>query len=126
MISAIGLVIAGLIHIAPITGIVGAESLTRLYGVKFENQEVVLLMRHRAVLFGILGLLLLAAAFIPGLRTIAVLAGLVSVLSFLGLAGLPGNQPEAIARIIYADWVALVAMLPAVYLIFQGGLFDSG
>ncbi|MEX0346275.1 MAG: hypothetical protein AB3N20_15230 [Rhizobiaceae bacterium] len=126
MISAIGLFIAGLIHIAPVTGVLGAETLTRLYGMRFESPEVVLLLRHRAVLFGMLGLLLLAAAFVPGLRAIAVLAAAVSILSFLVLAGLPGNRPEAIARIIYADWLALVAMLPTVYLIFHAGVFDSG
>jgi hypothetical protein len=43
-------------------------------------------MRHRAVLFGLLGAFLIAAAFLPSLQLAALVAGFASVVSFLYLS----------------------------------------
>jgi hypothetical protein len=106
-----GLFLAGVIHLLPLSGVLGSSQLSKLYGVHIEDPGLALLMGHRAVLFGLLGLLLLVAAFHPPLRTLAFIAGLVSVVSFLVLAAAPGASltPE-IRRVVAADWVALVGL----------------
>jgi hypothetical protein len=68
-------------------------------------------MRHRAVLFGLLGAFLAVAAFRPPLQGIAFVAGFVSVLSFLGLAWSTGGYNHLVGRIITADLVALVSLM---------------
>ena len=103
----------GLIHLLPLAGVLGAESLARLYALPFEDPSLQILMRHRAVLFGLLGALLVAAAFRPALRPLAFMAGLASVLSFLVLAGAVGGYNAALARVVAADWIALACLLPA-------------
>lgn len=104
---------AGIIHLLPLSGVLGTEKLAALYGIAVDDAGLVLLLRHRAVLFGLLGLLLVAAAFRPALHNLALGAGLVSVVSFLLLAGAPGQYGTGIGRVINADIVALVLLLIA-------------
>ncbi len=111
---AIGLVIAGIIHLLPLAGVLGVAQLQALYGVAMDDSSLVLLLRHRAVLFGILGLLLIAATFVRSLQPVAFAAGLVSVVSFLALAWMQAPYNERIARVVVADWTALVALVAAI------------
>jgi len=76
-------VLAGLIKVTPVIGVLGAEWLQALYQMPFDGLDLLLLMRHRAVLFGVVGGLLLVAAFRPALRALAGTVGLVSVVSYL-------------------------------------------
>ncbi|MFN9979701.1 MAG: phosphopantetheine adenylyltransferase, partial [bacterium] len=73
------------------------------------NLEI--LMRHRAVLFGMLGAFLIYAAFRPGLQLAALIAGAVSVISFVVIAVLVGGYNTGIARVVTADIVAVVCLL---------------
>jgi hypothetical protein len=105
------LLVAGIIHLLPLTGVLGGERLNALYGLALDEPNLQILMRHRAVLFGLLGALLVAAAFIPGLRTLALLGGLLSVISFLLLSWSAPLYNEALRRVVVADWVALACLL---------------
>ncbi len=62
------LIVVGIIHLLPASGVLGAERLTSLYGVSLGEPGLVLLMRHRAILFALLGLFLVLAAFKPSLQ----------------------------------------------------------
>lgn len=106
------LVIVGIINVLPLAGALGAERLTALYGLPFNEPNLAILMRHRAVLFGLLGLFLAYAAFQPALQTLAFTAGFASVISFLGLAWSAANgyNPQ-LARVVLADVVALVCLV---------------
>lgn len=107
------LLVAGIIHLLPLGGILGGERLNALYGLTLDEPNLQILMRHRAVLFGLLGALLVAAAFIAELRGMALIGGLVSVLSFLLLAWGEPAYNEALRRVVIADWVALACLLLA-------------
>ena len=105
------LIVAGLIHLLPLSGVLGSERLTILYGLSFGEPNLAILMRHRAVLFGLLGVFLILAAFRPMVRTVAFIAGLLSVASFLWMAVTVGNYNEQIGRVVTADVVALVCLI---------------
>jgi len=105
------LVIVGVIHLLPLAGVLGAERLTALYGVSLSDPNLVILMRHRAVLFGLLGLFLIFATLRRSMQPAAFVAGFVSVLSFLFLAGSVGGYNAQIGRVFVADIVALVCLL---------------
>jgi hypothetical protein len=107
----IALLVAGVIHLLPLPGLLGAERLASLYGLAFDDANLVILMRHRAVLFGLLGAFLVVAAFVPGLQPAAFVGGFVSVLSFFWLTWSAGNYNAAIGRVVTADIVALVALV---------------
>ena len=105
------LAVAGMIHLLPLSGVLGSEKLASLYGVSFNEANLAILMRHRAVLFGLLGVFLILAAFRPMLRTVAFLAGLISVISFLWIAAAVGDYNEQIRRVVTADVIALVCLI---------------
>lgn len=52
------LVVVAVIHLLPLSGVLGSERLAALYGLSFNEPNLAILMRHRAVLFGLLGLFL--------------------------------------------------------------------
>lgn len=107
----IALIAVGIIHLLPLSGVLGADRLDSLYGVSFDDPNTIILMRHRAVLFGLLGAYLIAAAFLPSLRISAFVAGFVSVVSFLLLAWLSGRYNAEIARVVAVDLVALAFLV---------------
>ena len=104
---AAALAVVGAIHLLPLAGVLGASQVGALYGVDASDPDLAILLRHRAVLFGLLGSFFILAAFKPAWRTLAFIAGFASVLSFLVLAALTGGYNAAIARVVQADAVAL-------------------
>ena len=76
--------IAGVILLLPVTGVAGAGRLTKLYGLPFVEPNLVILMRQRAVPFGLVGGLVSAAAFRQAWQPLALGAGLVNIISFFG------------------------------------------
>lgn len=105
------LVIVGVIHLLPLSGMLGSERLATLYGLRFDEPNLEILMRHRAVLFGLLGAMFIFAAFRPAWQTAAYVAGLVSVGSFLYLAWSVGGYNQQVARVFLADVVALACLV---------------
>ena len=105
------LIVVGVIHLLPLSGVLGSDRLAALYGISFSEPNLAILMRHRAVLFGLLGLFLIAAAFQPNLQIAAFIAGFVSVTSYLLLAWSVGGYNAQLARVFTADIVALVCLV---------------
>ena len=114
------LVIVGIIHLLPVVGVLGGERLSSLYGLALQEPNIAILMRHRAVLFGLLGMLLLYAAFNPVYYYLALIGGFMSVVSFLALVWSEGTYNEALQRVVVADIVALSALLLAAVLVIKG------
>ena len=104
------LLAVALIHVLPVSGVLGAEQLAQLYGIGVAEPNVEILLRHRAVLFGILGAWLAAAAFLPVLQPAAFMAGLASVGSFLVVAWQVGGYNAQVSRVVVADLVAFVGL----------------
>ncbi len=102
------LIVVGVIHLIPLSGALGVERLSSLYGIRIADPDLSILMRHRAVLFGLLGVFCIYAALKPALRFIALTAAAVSVGSFLYLAYITGGYNEELRRVFFADLVAAV------------------
>lgn len=105
------LVLVALIHALPIVGVLGVNQLARLYGISVTDPNVELLLRHRAVLFGLLAAFLVYAAVRPELHRAALAAGFVSVVSFLVLSHLVGDYNAALATVVRVDWIALALLV---------------
>ncbi len=119
--TALALAVAGLIHLMPLPGIFGAPALRRLYGLTLDgvathDGTLLILLQHRAVLFGLLGALLLAAIRIAAWRTPALGAGLVSTASFLVITLGQDNTSAALQRVLVADVVALTCLVVGTWL----------
>ena len=104
------LLIVAAIHLVPITGFFGAERLSALYGIEIEGPDLAILMRHRAVLFGILGAFFTYAAFTPALQPLAFVAAGVSLAAFFYLALTTDGCGPPIRKLVVADIVAAIAL----------------
>ena len=112
----LGYLIAAVINIAPSVGMLSNQWLQTLYGVDEPSGDLSLLLRHRAVLFLIVGVLLLFGAFSERLRSVTGVAGLVSMCSFIILYWLiPGTGSE-LQRVMYVDCVGIAALVIAMSL----------
>ena len=105
------LLVVGVIHILPLSGVLSAVRVFDLYGISFDDPNLEILMRHRAVLFGLLGIFLICSIFIPNFQLAALIAGFVSVISFLYLSYSIGGYNDQVSRIVMADKVALVCLV---------------
>ena len=105
------LVVVAIFHLLPLVGVFGGARLNALYGLTFDDPNLSILMRHRAVLFGLLGAFLMFAAFWPAFQITAFIAGFVSVLSFLYLSWSVGAYNAQLSRVFSVDVVALVCLI---------------
>jgi hypothetical protein len=118
--------LVGVVNLLPVSGVVSTARLQALYGVSLSDPNLVVLMRHRAVLFGIVGALLVAAAFHPPYRPAAAAAGLVSMLSFVLVAHLVGGINPELRRVVVVDVVASLLLGVAALLTLWPGLRSGG
>jgi hypothetical protein len=105
------LVAVALIHLLPVLGLLGVAQMERAYGVPLPGPDLSVLMRHRALMFGVLGGFMLVAAFVPALRVAALLMALLSAGGFALLAFATPGRNAAITRIAWVDVVAVVCAL---------------
>lgn len=108
------LVVVGVIHLLPLSGVLGSERLASLYGLQFNEPNLEILMRHRAVLFGLVGAFMVFAAFKPAYQTVAFIGGFISVVSFFYLAWSVGGYNAQLGRVFIADVVASVCLVVGV------------
>ena len=105
-VSVLALLIAGVIHLLPFPGVLGTGNLARLYGITVSDPNTAILLQHRALLFGILGALMLMAIPMPSLRIVALSLGFVSAARFIVVAVWVGNHNAEINRVVVADVIA--------------------
>lgn len=105
------LLIPGIIHLLPVYGLFGSDVISKLYGVQIVDPNVMILMQHRAILFGLLGGIIILSIFIPLLRFYACVAGLISATSFVVIALLAGEYNGELNKVLYADYVAIACLL---------------
>jgi hypothetical protein len=110
-ITILSLFIAAIIHALPAVGLLGANWLHKLYGIEFSEPNTLLLMQHRAVLFGVVALVFLHAIFQPDYRVFALVLGLITTVSFVLLA-LPFESFNVlVVRVAKIDVVVIVFLV---------------
>ena len=64
-------------------------------------------------MFGLLGAFMVYAALKPPLHVLAIVSGLVSVVSFITIAWATGDYNDALRKVVIADVIALVLLVVA-------------
>ena len=104
--------LTGLVHLMPFSGMFSAARIEELYSIAITGDaDMALLMQHRALFFGIVGLLSIMAIWRVGLRPVARLVALASMLGFVVLYLLSGPVSPAMDKIFWADAVMSVLMV---------------
>lgn len=108
----------GGVNAVPALGLVSAEWMRSAYGLGPLDDDLALLLRHRAVLFGMLGASLMVAAWRrPGWRGPTAAANAVSLVSFPLLALTTGSVNAALSRVVALDTGAVAALSTGVVLL---------
>ena len=110
------MVVVALINLAPLLGIVSAQTLEAAYSVSLASNDLVILMRHRALLFGILGAFTLYAAFVPNYQYAAMLMAGASMVGFAVLVITSGEHNASIAKVLLVDYLGIAFLIAAVFL----------
>jgi len=110
-IAAVILFIVGTINLLPVIVFFDATKTARLYGLPIEGESLTILMRHRAVLLGLVGLALIAAAIKPEFRVLAIALALISKLAFIFLTFTASDYTAEIRQVALIDVGAIVLLL---------------
>lgn len=112
---ALAFAVVGAIHLMPIAPVFVPDTLSRLYGIAPTDTTLLLLMRHRALLLALVGILCLWASWSAPARPAALLAAAINVVGFLGFYVLYGSPAGALRTIAIADLIALPPLVLAAW-----------
>ena len=110
------LIFVGLINLAPAVGLLSSAMLQNAYGIVLASDDLVILMRHRALLFGILGGFVLYAAFVTRYQLAAMTMAAASMLGFIVLAYASDSDNRQIGTIVMIDMIGMVFLIVALLL----------
>ncbi|MFQ6395700.1 hypothetical protein ACLMAJ_19820 [Nocardia sp. KC 131] len=120
------LAIAGLLNTVPAIGAVAPQGMYAAYGIAPAGRDLEVVLRHRAVLFAVVGIGLLVAVFRPALRPIAVCANAISFGGFLVLVIVGGPVGPGPVRVAAFDVAGLVALGGGVALLRDERAVEQG
>jgi len=119
LIFRICLFIAGVINFVPSLLAFLPDKISKSYGIEIPNVNYELLLRHRAVLFGIVGGLMIYSAISKKNYDQSVIIGLVSMVSFALLFFLSkGEINTELNKVLKADLVGIVILVIG-YLLYK-------
>lgn len=99
--------VVGAIHLMPVAPVFVPEILQRLYGIAPGDTTLLVLLRHRALLLALVGILCLWAAWWVPVRPAALLAAAINIFGFFAFYGLYGSLAGALRIIAIGDLIAL-------------------
>ena len=114
------LLAVGVVNALPAVGLLSAGRLQALYGFHISDGGLLLLMRHRALLFALLGGFVLASVFVPAWRLQAMVAALASMLGYLALGWPAETLSPALRKVFWIDLALCLALVPALVLQWLG------
>lgn len=106
----IALVLIGLLHTPPAISGLSAKKLAALYQVDTDDRVLLVLLHHRAVLFGLLAAACYVAAFSQQYALEVSIAAFVAMLSFVAIAAGIKHQSAAIKKIAIADAIGVMVL----------------
>lgn len=104
------LLITGLVHILPFSFLFFTEQLQKNYGVDISDANLQLLLRHRAIFFGLIGVGMILSAIKKSFYGWASAIGLISMLSFVWLFYQIGGINQQLRSVMLIDVFISVAL----------------
>ncbi|MDC0589300.1 hypothetical protein OAP17_06075 [Porticoccaceae bacterium] len=104
------LITVGLINFLPVIGIISAEKLSVAYAVELIGNDIVILMRHRALLFGLIGGFMLYSVWKPSYQSVAMVMAAISMLGFLFFVAAADHYNASITKIAIIDLIGLAGL----------------
>ncbi|HAS43410.1 MAG TPA: hypothetical protein DCS93_23220 [Microscillaceae bacterium] len=113
------LFLAGVINFAPALIVFFPKTIAQSYGIQLTEANLELLMRHRGILFGLVGGLMIYAAIFKKYENLAVFLGTISMGAFIMLYILSNTSfSPGLTKVMRIDVVAFSLLLVA-YVLHQ-------
>ena len=119
----VSLIVVGLINFLPVIGLLGVKKLEATYKISLASNDLIILMQHRALLFGLLGGFILYSVFVPLYQNAAIVMAAVSMIGFAALVHVLGSANSAILKVLYVDYVGIFFLALAIILKYG---FENG
>ena len=110
----IAFIVTGIIHMLPVIGVLGSDRIKALYDLHVTDPSLLLLLKHRAILFGVVGIIMFAAIFNSAYQGLAVGLGTLSMVTFIGFVYSTSGINPSLVKIAWVDVFALVLLWLAV------------
>jgi len=111
LIFRITLFIAGVINLLPSVLAFLPDKISKSYGIEIPNENYELLLRHRAILFGIIGGLMIYSAVAKKHYEVSTVIGLISMISFIVLFfQIGGDINSDLKKVMTIDIVGTVIL----------------
>jgi hypothetical protein len=106
----------GLINFVPLVGLFSVDQMQASYAITVTDPNLEILLRHRAVLFGIVGGYILIAAFRPAWQPTAIVFAGLSMMAFIILCLWVGDYSASIERIMMGDVAGTILLAMVIVL----------
>lgn len=109
-----------LIHILPALSGLSATRLAKLYGISGDDNTLMTLLQHRALLFGLVAAACIYAAHNASVRWPVLIGAIISMASFIAIAASRGTTAGALNKIIIVDAVGILIAAVLLFLLAKG------
>lgn len=107
------LLIVGVINILPLIGVFSSKKLSSAYDVKLENTNLVILLKHRALLFGLIGGFVFYSVFKPAYQIEAMIMAAISMGGFIIIAKNESDYSKSLSKIVVIDIIGIASLIAA-------------
>jgi hypothetical protein len=108
------LFLVGLINFLPILGVISLDKINQAYGLSATDNNLEVLLRHRALLFGLVGGFIIFSVFNPQYQMAAMIFAAISMLGYLIIFWSVGDLNAALLKVAQIDIVGVILLLIAI------------
>ena len=104
------LFLVGVINFVPIIGLISLDKINQTYGLSVVDNNLAILLRHRALIFGLIGGLILYSVFNTQYQGVAIVIAAISMVGYLLLFGSVGGANQELLKVAKIDIVGIVLL----------------
>ena len=108
------LFLVGVINFVPIIGLLSLDKINQTYGLSVVDNNLAILLRHRALIFGLIGGLILYSVFNTQYQGVAIVIAAISMVGYLLLFGSVGGANQELLKAAKIDIVGIVLLALAI------------
>lgn len=120
-VASVLLFVVGVINFLPVLGVVSAARLSQAYAIELDSNDLEILLRHRALLFGIVGGFILYSVFVPVYQTPAMVMAAVAMLGYVFFMWQVGDYNASLHKVMLVDFVGILCLAGAALLKYFSG-----
>ncbi len=108
------LFIVGVINFLPVIGVLSIDRINQAYGLNVGDNNMAILLRHRALLFGLIGGFVFYSIFNPQYQNAAITLAAISMIGYLCFFWSVGGSNSELLKVAQIDIVGVVVLAVAI------------